>query len=68
MRFHDPMHHEFTHVGSNALLSSHVCSVCGLVVSLVSSQTPSALPLDGCCVRNDAEPLYAHQGESSRRQ
>jgi hypothetical protein len=49
------MQHVFTHAGSNALLSAHVCEVCGLVVSLASSQSKTSLPLDGCCVRNDVQ-------------
>jgi hypothetical protein len=53
LRFHDFMQHEFTHAGANALLSSHICEVCGLVVSIAKSQPSSALPLDGCCIRSD---------------
>jgi hypothetical protein len=52
------MHHEFTYVGSNAVLSSHVCDVCGLVVAIASSEPAGALPLDGCCVRNDVVPTH----------
>jgi hypothetical protein len=48
------MQHEFTHVGSNASLSSHVCDVCGLVVALVKSQPNGSLPLDGCVIRGEA--------------
>ncbi|HYQ15955.1 MAG TPA: hypothetical protein VEQ58_09360 [Polyangiaceae bacterium] len=47
------MHHEFTHVGSNALLSSHVCNVCGLVVAIARAEPTSTLPLDGCCIRSE---------------
>lgn len=61
------MHHEFTHVGSNALLSSHVCDVCGLVVSLVSSQPQSSLPQNGCVVRNDIQPFKDRRIETERQ-
>src|SRR5262245_35035151 len=57
--FHDSMQHEFTHVGSNAILSSHVCDVCGLVVSLAKSQPSGALPLDGCLIRSDVPPALS---------
>lgn len=50
------MQHEFTHVGTNAVLSSHLCEVCGLVVSIPKSQPHSALPLHGCCIRSDIPP------------
>ncbi|MES1183581.1 MAG: hypothetical protein ABUL60_07180 [Myxococcales bacterium] len=48
------MQHEFTHCGSNAFLSSHVCDICGLVVTTAKSESQSALPLDGCFARNVA--------------
>lgn len=60
------MHHVFSHVGSNAFSSSHVCDVCGLVVSLASSQPSSHLPLDGCCVRNDARPPQSWRCDDDR--
>lgn len=50
------MQHEFTHVGSNAVLNSHECGICGLVVALTKSQPLSSLPLDGCCARSEAPP------------
>ncbi|HYP91059.1 MAG TPA: hypothetical protein VEQ59_22995 [Polyangiaceae bacterium] len=56
---HDDMHHEFTYVGSNAVLSSHVCNVCGLVVAIASSEPASTLPTDGCCIRSEAPAARA---------
>jgi hypothetical protein len=61
------MQHVFTHVGSNAFSSSHVCDVCGLVVSLASSQSKSSLPLDGCCVMNDVQPSSNRRFDDRRK-
>lgn len=61
------MQHVFNHVGSNAFLSSHVCDVCGLVVSLASSQSKSNLPQDGCCIRNDVQPQSSRRFDDDRK-
>jgi hypothetical protein len=48
-------------------VSSHVCNVCGLVVSLTSSQPRTSLPLDGCCIRNDVQPMRSHRHDDDQR-
>jgi hypothetical protein len=60
------MPHEFTFYGSNAFVSSHVCDICGLVVTTAKGDAQSVLPREGCFVRS--APPTARDRDTQERQ